>query len=134
MDRYIALLHAGPEGYGVLFPDFPGCVSAGDTIDDALGGAGEALSAHVDLMRHDGETIPAPRSLEDIKAAKEDWIEWEGAIVAVVPLLPPPARSVRLNISMDESLVAAIDAAAEARGTSRSGFLADAARQSLGHV
>jgi predicted RNase H-like HicB family nuclease len=117
-----------------MFPDFPGCVSADDTFDAALSSGGEALAAHVDLMRSDGDAIPEPRSLEAIKAAQEDWIEWNGAVVAVVPLLPPPARAVRVNISVEQALLGEIDAAAQARGTTRSGFLSDVARQALGHV
>jgi predicted RNase H-like HicB family nuclease len=55
MNQYIALLHKnGRKGHGVSFPDFPGCVSAGKTIEDALRGAGEALALHVDGMRKDG--------------------------------------------------------------------------------
>lgn len=134
MQRYIALLHKGDEGWGIMFPDFPGCVSADDTFDAALSSGGEALAAHVDLMRSDGDAIPEPRSLEAIKAAQEDWVEWDGAVVAVVPLLPPPARAVRVNISVEQALLGEIDAAAQARGTTRSGFLSDVARQALGHV
>jgi metal-responsive CopG/Arc/MetJ family transcriptional regulator len=44
----------------------------------------------------------------------------------------PPSRSIRINVTMDERLVAAIDRAAKREGGSRSGFLANAARQRLG--
>ena len=132
MQRYIAPLHQGDEGWGILFPDFPGCVSADSAFEGALSSGGEALAAHVDLMRGDREPTPEPRTLDQIKAANEDWIEWEGAVVAVVPLLPPPARSLRVNISIDQALLGAIEPAAEARGTTRSGFISDVARQALG--
>lgn len=129
MVAYIALFDRAADGsYGVVFPDFPGCVSAGDSFDEALREASEALAFHVQGMQEDGEPIPTPRSLEDIRAAGEDWYDMTGAIVAVVPLLPPPARAVRVNITIDERLLAEIDSVAK----NRSAFLADAAREVLG--
>ncbi len=128
MTHYVALVHKEPESdYGVIFPDFPGCVSAGASFDEAMRMAAEALAGHVDLMRRDGDPIPAPRGLEEIKVAADDWLDWEGAIVTLVPLLPPPGRSIRINITIEERLLAQIDAAT----TNRSGFLAEAARRAL---
>jgi predicted RNase H-like HicB family nuclease len=48
MVGYIALVHKD-EGtsYGVSFPDVPGCISAGDTFDDAIENAAEALAGHL---------------------------------------------------------------------------------------
>ena len=67
--RYVAFLHDDDDpGFGISFPDFPGCVSDGDTVDDALRRGAEALSFHVEGMLADGEPIPRPRSLHDIKA------------------------------------------------------------------
>ena len=129
MAAYIALFDRAADGsFGVVFPDFPGCTSAGDGFEDALREASEALAFHAQGMREDGESIPAPRSLEEIRAAGEDWYDMAGAIVAAVPLLPPPARAVRVNITIDERLLAEIDAVAK----NRSAFLADAAREALG--
>lgn len=52
--RYIAFIHKEPDSvYGVSFPDMPGCVSAGATIDKAVRNAVEALSGHVRLMEAD---------------------------------------------------------------------------------
>jgi predicted RNase H-like HicB family nuclease len=50
----------------VSFPDFPGCISAGDTLDEALANASEALGGHMRLMEADGGVIPKPRTLDDI--------------------------------------------------------------------
>jgi predicted RNase H-like HicB family nuclease len=47
----------------VSFPDVPGCISAGDTLDEALASAAEALVGHLALLRADGDAIPAPRSI-----------------------------------------------------------------------
>jgi predicted RNase H-like HicB family nuclease len=82
MSSYIALVHkdAGTS-YGVSFPDVPGCVSAGDTLDEALANASEALAGHLALMRADGDPIPKARSLEAIKADRALADDLEGALV-----------------------------------------------------
>jgi predicted RNase H-like HicB family nuclease len=129
MQRYIALLHAGRRGgYGVSFPDFPGCISGGDSLAKALTNGTAALRLHVEAMRADGDPIPAPREFEAIRADPDLAEEITGAIVAPVPLLPPKGRAVRIQVSIDDQLLAAIDAEAARRGLSRSGFLAEAAQ------
>ena len=87
----------------------------------------EALSIHVDGMRADHEPIPRARTLQEIQNANEDWIDWTGAVIATIPLLPLAGRSVRVNITLDERLLAQIDALT----SNRSGFLAEAARRVL---
>src|SRR5665213_2345089 len=63
MAGYIALVHkdAGTS-YGVSFPDVPGCISAGDTFEQAVSNAAEALAGHFSAMRADGEALPQPRN------------------------------------------------------------------------
>jgi predicted RNase H-like HicB family nuclease len=125
--HYVAVIHRD-EGtaYGILFPDFPGCISAGDTLEEALRLGAEALADHVDLMRRDGDAIPAPRALEAIRA-EERWIEWKNAFATTVPLLPPPQRAVRINVTIDRHLLGRIDQVT----ANRSAFLAEAARRAL---
>jgi predicted RNase H-like HicB family nuclease len=127
MSHYIALLHRGGDTYGVLFPDFPGCISAGDGVEDALQQAAEALAFHVAGLKDDGVVIPPPRTLEAIRASGEDWIEWEGAVVALVPLLPPPEVYERVNVTLPKRLLSEIDAVSR----NRSRFLAQAASDAL---
>lgn len=117
----------GPDaGYGVVFPDFPGCVSAGDTPMDAAQRAAEALAGHVALMLDDKLELPAPSG---IGAALPDWLDGSGRVAGEV-LVPVelPGRAVRANITVDEALLHKIDRAAQAAGSTRSGFLAEAAR------
>jgi predicted RNase H-like HicB family nuclease len=59
----------GKRGYGVYFPDLPGCVSAGDTIEEAARNAEEALSLHLRGIVEDGDEIPAATVPERIVAA-----------------------------------------------------------------
>ena len=69
MPTYIAILHKDPiSGYSVSFPDFPGCLTQGETLDEAGRMAEEALQGHVEGMEEFGEAIPAPMSLEAAQA------------------------------------------------------------------
>jgi len=65
MAQYIATVHKDQDSdYGVQFYDFPGCITAGKTIEESQTMANEALIGHLTLMIEDGDTIPAPSSLE----------------------------------------------------------------------
>jgi predicted RNase H-like HicB family nuclease len=124
---FTAIIEAGgAAGYGVYFPDLPGCVSAGDTVEEAARKAEEALSLHLAGMVEDGEEIPAATPPEKIKASPGS-----AEVGRMLVRSELPGKSVRLNISMDEGLVAALDKAAKARDTTRSGLLAEATRRLL---
>ena len=129
--RYVSFIHSGDGGYGVSFPDFPGCVSVGDTMEDAVRRGSEALGFHVEGLRDDGEPIPPPRSIDAIKA-DPDLAEWRrGADFVLVPLLLDRGSSRRVNISLDRGLLEAIDDEARQRRMTRSAFLATAARHEI---
>jgi len=82
---YIALVHKD-EGtsYGVSFPDVPGCIAAGDTFEEAVANASEALAGHFALMKADGDAIPAPRSFEQLRRDPEFVEDSADAIVTMV--------------------------------------------------
>ena len=129
--RYVSFIHRDDAGYGVSFPDFPGCVSVGDSIDDAIQQGCEALAFHVEGLRVDGERIPPPRSIDAIKADPE-LANWrEGADLVLIPLLLDRGSSRRVNISLDRGLLEAIDDEARQRHMTRSAFLATAARREI---
>ncbi len=72
MYRYIAVVHKDPDSdYGISFPDFPGCITAGHTIEEAGDMAYEALSFHIRGICEDGEEIPSPSAFEDISSDPE---------------------------------------------------------------
>ena len=85
--RYVSFIHRSKAGYGVSFPDFPGCVSVGDTVDDAIHLGSEVLAFHVEGLAEDGEAIPEPRTIDAIKAdpGLADWRR--EADLALIPLL-----------------------------------------------
>jgi predicted RNase H-like HicB family nuclease len=125
MTSYIALIHKEPRSdFGVSFPDFPGCVTAGRTLDEARKMAEEALALHVDGMREDGEKLPEPSTLEGVMARRGN----RDAVAILVTLRERARATVRVNITLAETDLAAIDAHAEASGMTRSGFLVSAAR------
>lgn len=69
MPNYIGLIHKDADShFGVSFPDFPGVITAGITLDDARGMAEEALALHVEGLVEDGEAIPASSALEEVMA------------------------------------------------------------------
>lgn len=131
MARYVAIFE-GEEGcYGIAFPDLPGCVAMGHSADEAWENAIEVLADWVSEMGGP-EAVPAPRP---ISAFRDDPEVAEalasGAVLIAIPLLIESGRSVRANISMDQGILAAIDAAAAERGLTRSAFLASAAIEKI---
>ena len=126
--EYIGLFEYDDEtgGIGVVFPDLPGCFSAGDDFNDAFRMAHEALSLYAEEMK----SLPPPRTLEEIRAGWEDWAEWERQYkfyitkIALYPLKPVTRK---FNISLDERLVRKIDRVTN----NRSAFIADAVEKML---
>jgi len=67
MRQYIGLIHKDAHSdYGVSFPDFPGCITAGRDLDDARAVAEEVLALHVEGLIADGEALPEASSLETV--------------------------------------------------------------------
>jgi predicted RNase H-like HicB family nuclease len=127
---YVALVHKADKkdaDYGVIFPDFPGCVFGGETLDKALQNAREGIIFHIAGLLDTGETLPEPSSLEAIKNNQE----YKVATPALVRIIVPTGHLKRVNVSMDAGLIAEIDHAAKAVGKNRSEFLAEAARQMI---
>lgn len=88
MAHYIALIHKDADScYGVSFPDVPGVFTAGDTIDEAMRKAAEVLEfAAEDWQNPDGTNVlPAPRTIDDLRADPEFRRDAAEAVVAAVP-------------------------------------------------
>ena len=82
---YIALVHKDKDtSYGVSFPDVPGCISAGDTFEEAIDTASVALAGHLAVMAADRDPIPNARSLEELKQDAEFVDDAPDAVVAFV--------------------------------------------------
>ena len=119
---YPAIVERAGKGFGVFFPDLPGCTSGGATLQEAAGNAEEALAGHLIVTAEHGEPLPAPSDLDAI--ARDPEVD---EVARILVRGERPGRSLRINVSLDEGLVAAIDRVAR----NRSGFLAEAARAAL---
>jgi predicted RNase H-like HicB family nuclease len=129
MASYIALLRKESRSdFGVSFPDFPGCIIAGRTLEEARLLAKEALDAHVALMMEDGDPVPGPSTLDEIVADRAH----RDALPFLVDLTPPEEPALRINITVPKRDLATIDAAAEQANQSRSAFLVKAALAAAG--
>lgn len=113
-----------PSGYRATFPDLPAIVAEGATLAELLTAARERLLAGLEALAGQGEAWPAASPIERFTGQPGLM-----AIPVDVSVDDPP---IRVNISLGERLVQRLDAAAEARGMTRSGFIAQAVRASLG--
>ena len=121
MANYIALIRKEAESdFGVDFPDFPGCITAGSTVDEAKDMAVEALTLHIEGMVEDGDDIPAPSDLEAVMSDRDT-----RDTVAFLVSTPEEDKTVRVNLTFRQSTLAAIDRNAARRGKSRSAYLAE---------
>lgn len=89
MTHYVAIVEEEEgKAVGLWFPDLPGCVSAGDTVEEAMSNAAEALALWIDVAAQNNQPIPAPRSLVDLKRDPEIAAEIDRYMVALIPFHP----------------------------------------------
>ncbi len=119
---YPAIVERAGQGFSVFFPDLPGLTSAGDTVEQAYLAAEEALAGHLLVSAQYGDDVADPSDLADIERDPE--VDEVARILVRAEL---PGKAIRVQITLDEGLVASIDRVAK----NRSGFLADAARDAL---
>jgi len=88
MTHYVAIVEdAGPDrAVGVWFPDLPGCFSAGDTMDEALVNAPEAVLLYAEALEQGGRQLPKARSLSELREDASFAEEVRGNLVAIVQL------------------------------------------------
>ena len=123
--HFLAVVHKDPgSDFGVSFPDFPGCVSAGSTLQEAIVSAEEALQGHVDVMVEYCDELP-----EATTDLPPEYLDSALTVIAVKVRLPSPAK--RINITIEGGLLERIDDAAAEAGLKRSQLLALASREWL---
>jgi predicted RNase H-like HicB family nuclease len=122
--EYIAYLHKERKSdFGVSFPDFPGCVTAGKSLEEASRKAPEALAFHIAGMREDGEKIPKPSKLDDLVGDPDR----RNAVVFLVTTELDKAKTVRVNITARENQIELIDRLAGRAGMTRSAYMVQSA-------
>ena len=122
--NYVIAIEPGDEkhAFGVAVPDLPGCFSAGDTLDEAITNAREAIELWLETVIDDGLPVPAPEPLSKHQANPE-FAGWIWAVVAV-DLASLSDKVERINISLPARVLRRIDQAARQAGETRSAYLA----------
>ncbi|MFA5941753.1 MAG: type II toxin-antitoxin system HicB family antitoxin [Sinimarinibacterium sp.] len=118
--KYPVVVEPGNDttAWGVIVPGLPGCFAAGDTFEEALDNAREAIELHLDaLLEGDGQ-IPDQVPIEEVLRNKE----YRGYIHAVIDV-----DIERVNVTLPKKVLRALDRRAEVLGLSRSGHIAEMA-------
>ena len=125
--RYPIAIETGDakHAFGVVVPDLPGCFSAGDTLDNAITNAREAILLHLEGLLDDGKAFPTPTPIE-LQRKKRNYRGWTWAIVEV-DASELGDKAARINITLPQRILRAVDSHAKKQGETRSGFLARAA-------
>ena len=123
--RYPIAIESGHDtaAWGVVVPDLPGCFSAGDTLEDAMIQAEDAITGWIETALDTGQDIPAPTHIEALRAAHPELEGWLWALVKVDPAMLDDALE-RVNISLPRRVLHRLDARARSSGETRSGFIA----------
>ncbi|HTQ12496.1 MAG TPA: type II toxin-antitoxin system HicB family antitoxin [Rhizomicrobium sp.] len=116
---YTAIVETARDGFGVFFPDLPGCTSFGRTVEEAAGNAYSAAQAHVALSQEYGDTIPDARAPDAIPRERD--VKEKARLLIPVEMADEP---VRVNISLPGSALEALDRTAKELSLSRSGAIA----------
>ncbi len=116
---YTAIIEKASGGFGVFFPDLPGCTSFGKTMEEAASNAFVAAQAHAAISEEHGEKIPLPRALDQI--GREVGVTEKARVLIPIEIGTAP---VRVNISLPSSALEALDRTARELSLSRSGAIA----------
>jgi predicted RNase H-like HicB family nuclease len=128
--HYVGILDGSGDTWGVRIPDLAGCHGGGETAEAAIADAISAAREWAEHRNAKGAVMPASRPLRQIIRDGELDVQ-AGETAVMIPLLLDSGRPVRANLSLDASLLEAIDEAARARGLTRSAFIASAAREKI---
>jgi len=126
MINYPIVIHKDRDSdYGVTVPELPGCFSAGRTLDEALAMAQEAIECHLESLIEHGQAVPRPATIELHRRNRE----YKGGTWAVVSVSPANlrTRAKRINVSIPQRVLDAVDRFAKAEDETRSGLLVKAA-------
>src|SRR6202050_741223 len=110
--RYPIAIETGDakHAYGVVVPDLPGCFSAGDTLDEALTNAREAILLHLEGLLDDGQSFPKASAIEQLRS-KRSFRGWTWAIVDV-DVSELGEKAARVNITLAQRILRAGDSPA----------------------
>ncbi len=124
--NYPVVIHKDSSSdYGVTVPDLEGCFSAGSTMDEALAMAQEAIELHLEGLIEDGQPVSEPRTIEEHQGNPD----FDGGTWGLVHIDPANLRikAKRINITMPQRVLDAVDRFAASNHETRSGLLVKAA-------
>lgn len=123
--RYPIVIEPGTAttAWGVVVPDLPGCFSAGDTLEEAMIQAEDAVTRWIETALDAGQDIPPPSHIEELRAAQPEFEGWTWALVKVDPAVLDDTLE-RVNISLPRRVLHRLDARARSMGETRSGLIA----------
>ncbi|MEW5890681.1 MAG: type II toxin-antitoxin system HicB family antitoxin [Pseudomonadota bacterium] len=110
------------HAFGVVVPDLPGCYSAGDTLDEAIENAKEAIELWLETQIDAGAAAPNPRPIGEHQKNPE-FAGWVWAVVEV-DLSTLSDKTERVNVTLPARVLRRLDAKAKAAGETRSGYIA----------
>ena len=123
---YPAVLYYGEDGITVNFPDLGGAITQGETTENAVSMAKECLALHLFGMERDGDDIPTPSEIENIRLREK-----EIPILIEAFMLPLRERETKKFVNTTVSMPNYLKVAADRAGINFSKTLQDALRQQL---
>lgn len=127
-DRYVypAVFYYAEDGISIEFPDLPGCLSCADTTEEAVKNAKEALGVHLYGMEKDGDLIPEPSDIQNIRLE-------DGGILVLIEVFMPLVRNRIDNRCIKKTLTIPywLNAEAENQGVNFSSILQEALKEYL---
>lgn len=119
---YPALFHLNQDdgSYTITYPDLPGCISEGKSLENALYMAQDALRVWLGHLLDHGEDIPAPTALQQVSAGP-------GSFANLIRAVVREDRAVRRTVSIPKWM----DDQVSAAGISLSKVLQEALRARL---
>jgi len=125
---YFAFIQQHKGYYNATFPDMPGCATGGDSLEELMINAKDALELHIEGMLEDGDELPAPRFVgkrKDLKEYREG--AWIAVEVDVTEIAKRSKGAERVNVTIPKKMLSKIDSYRYLLKESRSGFLTMAA-------
>lgn len=122
MNRYPALIDGESGAYGITFPDLPGIVAMGVSLDEAMINAEEALRDYALEAERDGVDVTPPSAIESVRPEA-------GSALVSIPLIRLSGRRVRANLTLDEGVAEFINSEARRRSMTRTAYVEWMARR-----
>ena len=118
MATFIAIVRShGRYGYAASFPDFPGCVVEGPTLDNVIAKAKEALPGHIQQLLDGNQRVCAPTAAEAIERG-------DALLLAAIDV-PDDLRAVQIDVAIPALALARIDSFAQRHGLSRAALFVE---------